>query len=1174
MAGAPPPGASAPLRGGALLGAVVEAAPEALLGALTQDLSCAPLWLGHHRRRGNRAVLCSPWEEGPAVESLFSEGSPHGLALRHRCVEFLMTNSGTPLLRGEHRCFEEHYLLLAEGDSRGESPAKRYVLELQARTPTAPYGEDCHARVRFEICGIDAGRVPQPTSPQQCSLEVTYEVRIRGGLSALTQGMIGRGMAAGLKDNYRRCFLPSLKEIFPVRDVGEGPHKPQRAGGVSEAFAFAATALVSPAASRAKRRESSVEGALEGVAPWVATLARAAAASDEAGAVVASLLVCYAARSLSSGLLLPRGGPRAEDEEVAAAASVDPPPSQSLWPLGCWDFTLSIALYFSVLLGMRALNYSSATAILLDAPSVLLLRVQGLLGVLQRGITHGAGAGDRARALQRRMSHHRRTHSVASIASEGGGGSPGESLSPGAYVPAAAEAALKAAAVASLAGLTPAEQAAAVSGIKDTAQQSIVTQYLQGQAVATLAGLGGERIAAEVYENERFQPFRGWGSTWPGHFLPTDGCGKWSTRDFQPKGPSNMVFELVAPPLPPGFDWLEESWAVDRSGVPSGATDAEGWFYGGMAFHKLNAWPPERGAGAVTGRTFVRRRRWVRTCVKVQKKKLKRQQPQQQREDDRTRRLGEERAEEPLRPEPPARESTPAPEAAAASADPPPPRHHSLPSKLTFQEEVAPRGRRKGGSLRKKWSSRKKAPPGETGAAGAPDVADTEELKFDTERGPGAGQPPPAPAAEEAEADGLLCFHVFENERRDVQHTKWGRFRLPTDPHRWSNLSATKSQDGPAGQPGLSGMERSLPEPPRAGLAWKWVSDWDVDTAFAASGETDESGWAYAIDWRPWLISHEADSSNFPSGAAQCTAAHFVRRRRWVRKRVLVGQAPGVGPSDLAKEFLAVMPDCGSEGSVIGEVTESMYENERRDVRFTRWGSEQKPSDPARWSDALAKEASPVFWDVAEEAPPPGHVWTDEAWLPDTSEALSGLVDRAGWCYAVDFFPWLISKSNKPLFPSGKPQPSVTSFVRRRRWVRRCAPASEPPRVAPKSEAARLVVNVPSVLKDLTGPGRWPHAPSESAPVHTLQRSVSSPELRRPPEAALLPAARGRGSPEHTSDTEQEAPGGFFRGARSCRLPDLGDGGGREDRSGESDSEILQVRRIPTLEYERSLVDE
>jgi hypothetical protein len=34
----------------------------------------------------------------------------------------------------------------------------------------------------------------------------------------------------------------------------------------------------------------------------------------------------------------------------------------------------------------------------------------------------------------------------------------------------------------------------------------------------------------EVFENERFQPFRGWGHLWPGHFLPSDKVGHWSDR--------------------------------------------------------------------------------------------------------------------------------------------------------------------------------------------------------------------------------------------------------------------------------------------------------------------------------------------------------------------------------------------------------------------------------------------------------------------------------------------------------------------------------------------------------------------------------------------------------------------------------------------------------------------
>ncbi len=55
----------------------------------------------------------------------------------------------------------------------------------------------------------------------------------------------------------------------------------------------------------------------------------------------------------------------------------------------------------------------------------------------------------------------------------------------------------------------------------------------------------------ELFENERCQPFRGWGHTWPGHFLPTDRVGHWSTRDGGPGGKASMSFRSVAPKLPP-----------------------------------------------------------------------------------------------------------------------------------------------------------------------------------------------------------------------------------------------------------------------------------------------------------------------------------------------------------------------------------------------------------------------------------------------------------------------------------------------------------------------------------------------------------------------------------------------------------------------------------------------
>jgi len=57
-------------------------------------------------------------------------------------------------------------------------------------------------------------------------------------------------------------------------------------------------------------------------------------------------------------------------------------------------------------------------------------------------------------------------------------------------------------------------------------------------------------VEGEVFENERFLPFRGWGHEWPGHLLPTDRVGHWSLRGDRPSGAESMDFHRVAPPLP------------------------------------------------------------------------------------------------------------------------------------------------------------------------------------------------------------------------------------------------------------------------------------------------------------------------------------------------------------------------------------------------------------------------------------------------------------------------------------------------------------------------------------------------------------------------------------------------------------------------------------------------
>merc|ERR1719248_567890 len=92
--------------------------------------------------------------------------------------------------------------------------------------------------------------------------------------------------------------------------------------------------------------------------------------------------------------------------------------------------------------------------------------------------------------------------------------------------------------------LSPAAQAQAVKGLRDKKQAELVGQSsFGGKDTEEDSGL----VVEEVFENQRYQPFRGWGSLWPGHFLPTD-CGKWSDRIGLPKvGTQSQMFELVAP---------------------------------------------------------------------------------------------------------------------------------------------------------------------------------------------------------------------------------------------------------------------------------------------------------------------------------------------------------------------------------------------------------------------------------------------------------------------------------------------------------------------------------------------------------------------------------------------------------------------------------------------------
>ena len=78
----------------------------------------------------------------------------------------------------------------------------------------------------------------------------------------------------------------------------------------------------------------------------------------------------------------------------------------------------------------------------------------------------------------------------------------------------------------------------------------------------------------EVFENSRYMPLQGWGSSYPGHLLPTDPCRRWSRLDAAQC--ADVLRELVS--IPPGWKWAH-TWKKDMRGAEVGAVDSEGWSY-------------------------------------------------------------------------------------------------------------------------------------------------------------------------------------------------------------------------------------------------------------------------------------------------------------------------------------------------------------------------------------------------------------------------------------------------------------------------------------------------------------------------------------------------------------------------------------------------------------------
>jgi len=120
-------------------------------------------------------------------------------------------------------------------------------------------------------------------------------------------------------------------------------------------------------------------------------------------------------------------------------------------------------------------------------------------------------------------------------------------------------------------------------------------------------------VVEEIFECQRHQPFRGWGSKWPGHFLPTDQLNRWNVRTAKANGIyTSQNLDDVVPKPPEGWAWVEGEWTLDLSGRASGSTDAAGWSYA-LDFARDIVFPFPPGSGKAKLSDFVRTRRWLRT---------------------------------------------------------------------------------------------------------------------------------------------------------------------------------------------------------------------------------------------------------------------------------------------------------------------------------------------------------------------------------------------------------------------------------------------------------------------------------------------------------------------------------------------------------------------------------
>ena len=495
-----------------------------------------------------------------------------------------ITGFKSSFIRGKHKTYETHTITLSEA-------ASVHCLEVKAKVPTLPIGDCMYTVVQYCFARRDAS-----SSFLRSSYEIVYTKK------ASFKSLIEKNTASGIKDTMRD-LRATLATITGVRSA--------------------------PASARADRRAPTRETQKF---KQVITHEIFAFLMQNSHAILALLCFLYLAAERIGLVRTDLAAPSPPNEELCS--SIDPE--------GEGTCDSSSAGSTDALRGSRVSEFCSSALLfwvsgyvfkflvlachwVITNASILVLLVLKILrpffrfsgrvanSTLVKKISEPVKETMRAMLKQLEIKKVIPTEASAEMTQEE------DNLSPGEVVPAAAEAAMIVSKIANLNHLSPAAQAEAVKGLRDRKQAQLVRNDASVQRVdSDPAGSG--LVVEEVFENQRYQPFRGWGSSWPGHLLPTD-CGKWSDRVGLPKvGTQSQMFELVAPALPPNWVWLETEWQIDLSCLKEGRVDKDGFYYGVMAFSSLKDFPPaSTEAGKKTMKKFIRRRRWTRTRIHSQK---------------------------------------------------------------------------------------------------------------------------------------------------------------------------------------------------------------------------------------------------------------------------------------------------------------------------------------------------------------------------------------------------------------------------------------------------------------------------------------------------------------------------------------------------------------------------